>query len=66
MKDENKSLFVGVDTVQRDLGVSRAKAYEVIRELNHQLKEQYRCCRKGQSKMVRRSTYIFIKRIEPP
>jgi len=41
MKDDNKSLFVGVDTVQRDLGVSRAKAYEVIRELNHQLKEQY-------------------------
>ncbi len=35
------TLFVDVNTVQQDLGVSRAKAYEVIKELNKQLKEQY-------------------------
>ena len=34
MKEERKPLFVGVDTVRFDLGVSRAKAYEVIRELS--------------------------------
>ena len=31
---ERLPLFVGVDTVKFDLGVSRAKAYEVIKELN--------------------------------
>ena len=42
MKDErNDSLFVDVNTVQRDLGVSRAKAYGVIKDLNNQLREQY-------------------------
>ena len=34
MAEERLPLFVGVDTVKFDLGVSRAKAYEVIRELN--------------------------------
>ena len=33
------SLFVGVDVVRADLGVSKAKAYEIIKELNRQLKE---------------------------
>ena len=33
-------LFVGVDTVKFDLGVSRAKAYEVIKQLNKEMKEQ--------------------------
>lgn len=41
MTDERLPLFVGVDTVKYDLGVSRAKAYEVIKELNKELKEAY-------------------------
>lgn len=32
--------FVGVDTVIFDLGVSKAKAYEVIRTLNKEMKAQ--------------------------
>ena len=40
MMEERLPLFVGVDTVKYDLGVSRAKAYEVIKELNEQLREQ--------------------------
>ena len=35
------NFFVDVDTVQNDLGVSRAKAYQIIRELNKKLKKQY-------------------------
>ena len=35
----NTELFVGVDRVKSDLGVSRAKAYEIIKDLNRQLKE---------------------------
>ena len=34
-------LYVGVDTVKSDLGVSKAKAYEVIRELNASMKAKY-------------------------
>lgn len=37
----NKPLFVNVDTVRNDLGVSRAKAYQVIKELNTELKKKY-------------------------
>lgn len=33
-------MFVGVDTVRYDLGVSRAKAYKVIKDLNKELKAQ--------------------------
>lgn len=40
MEKERLPLFVGVDTVEYDLGVSRAKAYEVIKQLNQELKEQ--------------------------
>lgn len=40
MKEERLPLFVGVDTVQYDLGVSRAKAYDVIKQLNKEMKEQ--------------------------
>lgn len=40
MKDEPKPMFVGVDTVVFDLGVSRAKAYQIIKELNNQLRAQ--------------------------
>lgn len=38
---ERAELFVGVDTVQYDLGVSRAKAYQVIKQLNEELRKQY-------------------------
>ena len=42
MKEDNaKALFVDVASVQQDLGVSRAKAYGIIKDLNRQLKEQY-------------------------
>lgn len=42
MKEDNaKALFVDVARVQQDLGVSRAKAYGIIKDLNRQLKEQY-------------------------
>lgn len=37
---ERKPLFIGVDTVQFDLGVSKAKAYAVIKDLNKELKRQ--------------------------
>ena len=40
MANKRVPLFVGVDTVIFDLGVSRAKAYEVIRQLNKEMKEQ--------------------------
>lgn len=38
MTDERLPLFVGVDTIKSDLGVSRSKAYEIIKELNVQMK----------------------------
>lgn len=38
---EKEPLFIGVDKVMFDLGVSRAKAYEVIKELNEQMKKEY-------------------------
>ncbi|MBR4760582.1 MAG: hypothetical protein IK078_10615 [Lachnospiraceae bacterium] len=40
MTEERLPLFVGVDTVKYDLGVSRTKAYDVIRKLNEELKAQ--------------------------
>ena len=40
MTNERLPLFVGVDTIKSDLGVSRAKAYEVIKELNAEMKAQ--------------------------
>lgn len=41
MNEKSKPLFVSVDTVRNDLGVSRAKAYQVIKELNTELKKQH-------------------------
>ena len=41
MNKEKEPLFIGVDTVIFDLGVSRAKAYDVIRELNEELKKEH-------------------------
>ena len=34
MAETSLPLYVGVETVKQDLGVSRAKAYEIIKELN--------------------------------
>lgn len=39
--DDKLPLYVGVDTVIYDFGVSRAKAYEIIKELNKELKDAY-------------------------
>ena len=41
MNDKENTLFVNVTTVQSDLGVSRAKAYQVIKDLNEQLKKKH-------------------------
>ncbi len=41
MSKNEKALFVNVETVQSDLGVSRAKAYQIIKELNIELKKKY-------------------------
>lgn len=38
MTENRLPMFVGVDTVQYDLGVSKAKAYDVIKQLNKDLK----------------------------
>lgn len=38
MTEQRQPLFIGVDTIKNDLGVSRAKAYEVIKELNAEMK----------------------------
>ena len=40
MTEQRLPMFVGVDTVKFDLGVSKAKAYEVIKQLNREMKEQ--------------------------
>ena len=40
MREERVPMFVGVDIIKFDLGVSRAKAYEVIKELNAEMKAQ--------------------------
>lgn len=40
MNNTQNSLLVGVDTVQKDLGVSKAKAYQIIREINRKAKEK--------------------------
>lgn len=39
-KIDREPLFVGVDTVQHDLGVSKAKAYALIKELNLELRKK--------------------------
>lgn len=40
MAEGRLPLFVGVDTIKSDFGISRAKAYEVIKELNAEMKAQ--------------------------
>ena len=41
MAETSLPLYVGVETVKQDLGVSRAKAYEIIKELNNSMKAEY-------------------------
>lgn len=41
MENKTKTLFVDVATVCHDLGVSRAKGYQIIKELNIELKKKY-------------------------
>lgn len=41
MMNNTESLFVGVETIERDLGISRPKAYKVIKEMNARLKESH-------------------------
>jgi hypothetical protein len=38
MDKTKNTIFVGVDTVVRDLGVSKPRAYKIIKELNEKLK----------------------------
>ena len=38
MDKEREPLFIGADTVMYDFGVSKAKAYDIIRQLNEELK----------------------------
>lgn len=38
---KQRSMYVDVDRVQLDFGVSRAKAYNIIKELNSSLKKKY-------------------------
>ena len=39
--EKERPMYVNVETVQHDFCVSRAKAYQIIRQLNEQLKEQH-------------------------
>ena len=39
MDKTKNTIFVGVDTVVKDLGISKPKAYKIIRELNEKLKK---------------------------
>jgi hypothetical protein len=41
MDKEREPLFIGADTVMYDFGVSKAKAYDIIRQLNEELKKEY-------------------------
>ena len=41
MDKEREPMFIGADTVMYDFGVSKAKAYDIIRELNEELKKEY-------------------------
>ena len=47
---EGKPLYVGVDTVAYDFGVSRAKAYAIIKDLNMELKKCAKILGDGRSK----------------
>ncbi len=40
MAKEKKSVYVGVDEICKDWGVSRTKGYAIIRELSEQMKKE--------------------------
>lgn len=40
MTEKRSPLFIGVDTIIFDMGVSRAKAYNIIKELNRKMQEK--------------------------
>ena len=37
---ENKTMFIGVAQIQQDWGISRSKAYQIIKDLNAELKKK--------------------------
>lgn len=41
MTEKREPMFIGPDRIMNDCGVSKAKAYEMIKELNKDLKEEY-------------------------
>ena len=41
MNEIDNSVFVKAETISKDLGISKPKAYKIIQELNKQLKEQH-------------------------
>ena len=41
MEETGLPLYVGVETVKQDLGVSKAKAYEIIKTLNTEMKAEH-------------------------
>ena len=40
MAENNNTMFIGVAQIQRDWGISRSKAYQIIKELNAELKKK--------------------------
>ena len=40
MAENNNTLFIGVAQIQRDWGISRSKAYQIIKDLNAELKRK--------------------------
>ena len=49
MEETSLPLYIGVETVRQDLGVSRAKAYSIIKTLNDDMKAE-----QSQPDLVRR------------
>ena len=41
MEETSLPLYIGVETVRQDLGVSRAKAYSIIKTLNDDMKAEH-------------------------
>lgn len=40
MKDNSTTMFIGVAQIQKDWGISRSKAYQIIKDLNAELKKK--------------------------
>ena len=40
MAENNNTMFIGVAQIQRDWGISRSKAYQIIKDLNAELKKK--------------------------